>query len=297
MKKEKTKIYHSFCPICRHNILKDKYIVNNFTIVCCQSCRLMFVKEKLSQQELDNYYCKESDGMDAEADFVYLNRENIENIKYYYKNLRSVILKKMSTGKILDIGCNTGFFLDVMEGFERYGVDRSPSHGKIAQERYGKNIFVGTFEDYPTSNFLFDCITLQDILDHTIDPLEILKKCNRLLKPGGLLIVKVHDMSCLYAKIMGKNFYAFLPPLHLFYFSRTSLAVALKNASFDIYLSKHMSHLLFLSTIFYRLSRGSQNSIFFKLFKLISGTWLGRIKICKNLHDIITIFAVKAGEN
>ncbi|MBU2265130.1 class I SAM-dependent methyltransferase [Patescibacteria group bacterium] len=255
----------------------------------------MFVKEKLSQQELDYYYCKEADGMDANADFVYLNQENVENIKYYYKNLRSVILKKMSTGKILDIGCNTGFFLDVMEGFECYGIDRSPSHGKIAQARYGKNVFIGTFEDYPAPDWLFDCITLQDVLDHTIDPLEVLKKCNRLLRPGGFLIVKVHDVSCLYAKITGRNFYAFLPPLHLFYFSRTSLTRIFKKALFDVEFSKHMGHRLFLSTIFYRLSRENQNSIFFKMFKLISGTRLGHKKIYKNLHDIITVFAIKTG--
>lgn len=284
---------HSFCPVCGNNILQDKYIINNFTIVQCQSCKLILVKEKLSQKELDYYYCQETDGMDADADFVYLNRENVENIKYYYKNLKSLILKKMSTGKILDIGCNTGFFLDEMAGFDRYGIDRSPSHGKIAQAKYGNNIFIGTFEDYPAPDFLFDCITLQDVLDHTTDPLEVLKKCHRLLRPDGLLVVKVHDIACLYAKIMGKNFYAFLPPLHLFYFSRTSLALVLKKAGFKVDFFKHMSHLLFLSTVFYRLSRGNQNSIFFKAFKLIRGTWLGRINIYKNLHDIITVFAVK----
>lgn len=292
----KNKSYHSFCPVCRSNVLKDKYIIDNFTIVLCQSCKLVFVKEKLSQQELDYYYCKEDDcGMDA--DFVYLNQENIENVKYYYENLKSFILKKISSGKILDVGCNAGFFLDVMKGFECYGIDRSPNHGKIAQERYGKNIFIGTFEDYPVPDFLFDCITLQDVLDHMTDPLEVLKKCNKLLRPGGLLVIKVHDISCLYAKITGKKFYAFLPPWHLFYFSKNSLSTVLKNSSFDIDCFKYMSHLMFLSTVFYRLSRRkpieNRNGVFFKLFKLFNGTWLGRKKIRKNLHDIITVFAVK----
>ncbi len=126
-----------------------------------------------------------------------------------------------------------------------------------------------------------------------VDPLEALKKCNKLLKPNGLLIVKVHDMSCLYAKITGKNFYAFLPPLHLFYFNRTSLVMALKKASFKVILSKHMGHLLLLNTIFYRLSRGNQKKHLFKLYKLMKGTWFGHRKIYKNLHDIITVFAVK----
>lgn len=285
--------YHSCCPICGKSVLKCKFTINDFTIVQCRSCKLMFVKEQLSQQELDYHYCKAADGMDVDEDCVYLDKENVENLKYYYRNLRSFIQKRILTGKILDIGCNAGYFLDVMKGFECYGIDRSPSHGEIAKKKYGDNIFIGTFENYKAPDFLFDCISLQDVLDHMVDPLKVLKTCNKLLKPNGILIVKVHDISCLYARITGKNFYALLPPLHLFYFNRTSLAMALKKASFKIVLTKHMGHLMFLSTIFYRLSRGNQKSIFFKTYKLMEGTWLGHRKIYKNLHDIITIFAVK----
>lgn len=287
------RLHHSFCPICHNSVLDNKFIINDFTIVQCRACKLMFVKEKVSQKELDYYYEKTAEGISADKDCVYLDQENVENLKYYYRNLRSLILEKISTGTVLDIGCNAGYFLDVMEGFECYGIERSASHGKIAKDKHGDNIFIGAFEDYKAPGFLFDCITLQDVLDHLADPLEALKNCNKLLKPDGILVIKVHDMSCLYAKIMGKNFYAFVPPFHLFYFNRASLTMALKEASFDLVFSKHMGHSMFLSTVFYRLSRGNQRSIFFKLYKLLEGTWLGHKKIYKNLHDIITVFAVK----
>ena len=285
--------YHYSCPICRKGAVNYKFTTNGFTIVKCPSCKLMFVKEKLSQQELDYYYGKNTEDTDTDDDFVYLNQENIGNLNYYYRNLRSLILERISTGSILDIGCSGGYFLDVMEGFKLFGVERSPGHGKIAKRKYGDNIFIGAFEEYKPPDFLFDCISIQDVLDHMVDPLGALKKCNKLLKPGGTLVVKVHDMSSLYAKIMGRNFYAFIPPRHLFFFNRFSIAMALKEASFDIVLSKHMAHLMFLSTIIYRLSREDQRSIFFHLYKLIKGTCLGHLKIYKNLHEIITILAIK----
>lgn len=284
--------YHNSCPVCGCSDLKYKYTINDFTLVRCRACELMFVKEKCSQRELDYYYWA-GENITADDDCVYLNQTNVENLKYYYKKLRSLILKRVPTGKILDIGCNTGFFLDVMGGFERHGIDRSPSHGKIAKEKYGENIFIGTFEDYAAPDFLFDCITLQDVLDHTVDPLEVLKKCNRLLKPNGLLIIKIHDISSMCARLMGGKFYAFIPPIHLFYFSRPAIALALKKASFEVESYKHLWHVMFLGTVFYRLSRGNQDSIFFKLYKTIERTWLGRVKIYKNLHDIVTIFAIK----
>lgn len=284
--------YHSSCPVCKNSDLRQKYIINNFTLVKCHSCELMFVKERCSQQELDLYY-KPVEDADAGSDHVYLNQANDENLKYYYRNLRSFISEKIPTGKVLDIGCNAGQFFDEMGGYECYGIERSPSYGKIAKDKYGENIFIGTFEDYPAPNFLFDCVTLQDVLDHTVDPLEVLKKCNKLLKPNGILIVKVHDMSSWFAKIMGKNFYALIPPTHLFYFSRKALATALKKASFVVIGRKHMSHRMLFSTIFYRLSRGNKDGIFFKIYKLLDGTWLGNRIIYKNLHDIMTVFAVK----
>lgn len=284
--------FHSFCPICGDKNLKFKYTINNFTLVQCRSCELIFVKEICSQAELDYYYLADKNRA-ADDTGVYSNQGNIENLNYYYKKLRSLILARISAGKILDIGCNAGQFLDEMEGFERYGVERSPNHGKIAKAKYGGNIFIGTFEDYQAPDFLFDCITLQDVLDHLVNPLEALKKCHRLLKPNGLLVVKVHDMSSWFAKISGRKFYALIPPMHLFYFNRTALALALKEALFDVVFSKHLGHQMFLSTVFFRLSQGNENSIFFRLFKLLDRSRLGRIKIYKNLHDIITVLAVK----
>lgn len=280
--------YHSFCPICHNDVLYYKFTINSFTIVQCPSCDVLLVKEKLTQQELDAYYAKNDDE-------VYLDNKAVMNLNYYYFKLRSFILGKIQTGSILDIGCSAGYFLDVMKGFECYGIDRFLTYGKIAKEKHGENIFIGTFEDYkpPSPGFLFDCITLQDVLDHMINPIEVLRKCNELLKTNGILIVKVHDMSCLYAKITGKNFYAFIPPEHLFYFNKTSIMTALKKASFNVIFSKHIGHMMFLSTVFYRLSKKNQNSIFFHLYKLIKGTWLGHKRIYRNLHDIITVFAVK----
>lgn len=279
--------YHFFCPICHSNTLNDKFIINDFNIVQCRSCKLIFVKEKVSQEELDSYYSQ------PQWNWAYLDSKNTENLQYYYLNLRNIITEHIGSGDILDIGCNAGYFLDVMDGFERYGIERSESAGKVAKSRYGDNIFIGKFEDYKKPDFLFDCITMQDVLDHVTDPVTVLKKCNDLLKPNGILIVKVHDMDSLYAKIMGKNYYAFIPPGHLFYFNKKSMTILLDKAGFDIVLSKYMGHLLLFSTVLFRLSRGNEKSIFFSLYKMVDGTRLGNVKLYKNLRDVMTIVAVK----
>lgn len=286
-------VYHLQCPICTSEILKDKYYVNNFTISKCIACQCVFVKEKLSTEELDVYYQLEIEG--SSMDSVYGSEDNIKNnLSYYYEKLASLIRQRISGGKILDIGCNQGQFLDIMEGFDRHGVEISLIRGEIARHKYGNRVFIGPFENYPEPEILFDCITLQDVLDHTTDPKIVIEKCRRILKPGGLIVVKAHDISCLYAKIMGKNFYAIIPPAHLFYFNKQSINMLLSSFDFEVSYFKHLSQKITLSTVFLRLARTEkEDNLYYMIHKLLLGTKLGKIAIIKNLHDIFTVIAIK----
>jgi SAM-dependent methyltransferase len=204
-----------------------------------------------------------------------------------------LIESKAQPGRILDIGCSAGLFLDVMTDWERHGVEFPCNAADHARAKYGENIFLGTFEDYPEREQYFDCITLYDVLDHVRIPLELLEKCNRLLRPGGLLVVKVHDIGCLYARLSGSAFYAIIPPYHLFYYNQRTLSYALTSAGFQVTEGRHLAHLLLLKTIFFRLARNNSDSIFYRVYEALDKTALGNVKVKKNLHDLITMFGVK----
>ena len=72
----------------------------------------------------------------------------------------------------------------------------------------------------------FDFIFLIGTLEHLRDPVNILKKCHRLLTSDGTLIVTtVHTEG-----LLGRCNYK--PPEHLFYFTRKSLELFYKEAGF-----------------------------------------------------------------
>jgi hypothetical protein len=75
-------------------------------------------------------------------------------------------------------------------------------------------------------------------------------------------VIKVHDISCLYARLTSKNFYAILPPYHLFYYSRKTLIRLLESTGFELGYASHIGHRLFLKTIPYRLARGKTSGFF-----------------------------------
>jgi 2-polyprenyl-3-methyl-5-hydroxy-6-metoxy-1,4-benzoquinol methylase len=280
---------HQQCYVCGSDRLTHKFVVKGFTIVRCSDCSLQFVKERLSQDELKPYYERE-DQADA---FVYKDPTNLSNLNYYYYKLRDLIGGHMRPGRILDVGCSSGQFLDVMEGWERYGIEMMEAYAQKAIAKYGRHIQVGTLDDYQCEAGFFDAIALQDVFDHVRDPLATLRACHRLLRPGGLIVIKVHNVSCLYARLTGSRFYAFLPPVHLSYFNKKSLRVALSRTGFSTLYHRYIGHVLSLKTVAYRLSDCGSPGLFGSLYVVLKRSPLGNVPIRKNLNDIITIVAEK----
>ena len=64
----------------------------------------------------------------------------------------------------------------------------------------GKNIdVVCDGETYPFENETFDKIMLRCILEHVKKPLNILKECNRILKPNGKIVIEVPFVNPIHA--------------------------------------------------------------------------------------------------
>lgn len=281
---------HETCILCKDKDISTKYIIDGFHILRCGRCSLLFVGNKLSPQELNAYYEENST---VEDNYTYIDPKNIENLRFYYLKLANLISERVSCGKILDIGCSAGYFLDCMHGWERYGIERVSLYAEKAKVKYGDNIHLGTLEDYEGALGYFDVITLQDVLDHMPDPLQALNKCYALLKPGGLIVVKVHDVSCLFARLLGQKFYAFIPPQHLIYFNKKNLIKMLNISGFKVEKSMYLAQALYLKTIPYRFSQNTKEAFSYRIFQWLDHCALGNIRIKKNLHDIITVFARK----
>jgi len=281
---------HRTCYVCGSAELSPKYVIDGFHLVTCAGCSLVFVKEKLSIEELDAYYAQ-----DIVADnFVYNDPANLPNLNYYFYALRDLIATHKAPGRILDVGCASGSFLDVMEGWDCYGIEFAGNYADKAIAKYGKAIHCGTLEDYPGPDNYFDVITLQDVFDHVRDPLATLRVCHRLLKPNGLIIIKVHNISCLYAYLTGSRYHCLIPPMHLSYFNKRSLREALGRTGFRTLYHRFIGHRLSLKTVAYRLSTsGRKPGFFYEVYKLLDRSRLGNIAVPKNFRDIITIVAEK----
>lgn len=194
----------------------------------CDVCSLVFMSPQLSDTGLADYY----------SNYIGKRRiNNFEKMKLRSEQyiLDSTILKNfVSSGKLLDIGCNGGFFLSALgEKFDRYGTELDRTAVEYAQKTYpdfGENVFHGSIEDTFFADQEFDVITMRGLFEHVSNPKRVARHVLRLLKPGGYLyLCATPNGESLCADIYRENWTLFHPVQHLWHFSPDNLVLLFKK--------------------------------------------------------------------
>ena len=135
-------------------------------------------------------------------------------------------------GRLLEVGCGTGEFLDCARraGFDAFGLDTSPGAIAEAARVVGEDhLFCGLLSDLPDEVGRFDVVAGFHVLEHVPDPVAFAESvCDRLV-PGGLLYLRVPNARSLIARLRGRGFYI---ETHISHFSSKSLRRSLESAGF-----------------------------------------------------------------
>ena len=103
-------------------------------------------------------------------------------------------LKDIEYEKLLDIGCGTGYLIDMLaKNYEAEftGLDLSPEMIKQANNKNIKNAkFVeGRSDEIPFEDNTFNIVTCSQSFHHYPDTDKAMQEARRVLKPGGLYIL------------------------------------------------------------------------------------------------------------
>jgi ubiquinone/menaquinone biosynthesis C-methylase UbiE len=128
--------------------------------------------------------------MENKEYFEYLKDRNSISFlfrRYFYKSL----LKEFN-GKVLDVGCGIGEFLDFYKN--SYGIEVNPFLVKYCKEK-GLNVKLGSIYKIPFKGNMFDVVLCSHVLEHLEKPNIAIKEMRRVLKPKGKLILLVPTES------------------------------------------------------------------------------------------------------
>lgn len=143
-------------------------------------------------------------------------------------------LPAMTGGRLLDIGCGNGSSMLVLKehGWHVEGIDFDEK--SIAQARTnGLKADVGELKDFHYPDNSFDAIMMSHVIEHVPEPIDFLRECLRILKPGGTLVAITPNATSLGHRRFGSCWRGLEVPRHLHVFTPTSLALAAEKAGYS----------------------------------------------------------------
>jgi len=111
--------------------------------------------------------------------------ENLRRVR----SLLSSMAAETGGGRLLDIGCGTGFIFDL--GHDLFaqldGIDITPQMLDLVTPRPNVRTRIAAAEALPFEDATFDVVTMYSVLHHLPDLASALHEARRVLRPGGIL--------------------------------------------------------------------------------------------------------------
>jgi len=245
-------IYDARADLERDPRLADKFRASSdelltLPLVRCRQCSLLFVNPRIASGAM-------LDGYASGADPTYVSQMPAR-LRTFARTIAYIDRLRPARGRLLDIGTAAGAFLKAAtdDGWNVTGIEPNAWLANWGRNEYGVTIHVGSIDEVALPPASFDVVTLWDVIEHTPDPLHVLRRAHGLLKPGGLLVVNYPDVGSWVARAMGRK-WPFLSSVHLYYFTRSTIRAALDRAGYEtIDIRPHLQRL----TLAYIMSRGS----------------------------------------
>ena len=144
-------------------------------------------------------------------------------------------------GKLLEIGCAYGFFLQEAKAhFDVYGFEMAQSGVDFCHRNNLPNVRQGAVtEDYLERFGPFDAVVLLDVIEHIDDVPETMEMLVRHMKDGAVMLITTGDWGSFSARLSGSRWRLLTPPLHLWFFTPKGLRLLFERLNCRL---EHVSH-------------------------------------------------------
>jgi 2-polyprenyl-3-methyl-5-hydroxy-6-metoxy-1,4-benzoquinol methylase len=235
------------CPICGSNQRKTigkrggrshrAGLGKETTVVRCQDCTALYTYPTLipagnpyDESNFEDYFLHHPDNAKVAAGEV---------IAEHAEKLLGNI------GRVLEVGCGGGGMLQgfLNRGWNCTGVEMTEAFARVAEAR-GLTIIRKPIEEAELTE-RFDIVILPAIIEHLYKPVEMLKKCVDVVRPGGFVHIEAPNESALalaagnlYYKLKGRdwtiNLSPTFPSFHVVGFNPKSIKRLIKSANLEI---------------------------------------------------------------
>lgn len=211
------------CAICGAlNSLDHALRKNGYEILRCRCCGVgRAVVRDFAAEALYT-----TDYFTGKVEQAYVDYSGSEKIlRAEFRRQLDFLRAVVPSGKLLEIGCAYGFFLqEAREFFDVCGVEVSADAVRSCNLAGLSNVWRAPLtEEIADRIGELDVIVLLDVIEHIDDVAGTLALAIRHLRPGGVVLLTTGDWNSIVARMTGASWRLMVPPHHLWYFTRTGL--------------------------------------------------------------------------
>lgn len=284
------------CILC--NTHMERFLFKNgYWLYRCPNCH--FAQTDLAKNYLtfvkDHYskgYFLGDPTRSAYANYELDKPVIVQNMKKFLRRIQ----QKKKSGKLLDVGCAYGYFVELAQnaGFDAYGFDPSTYAVSQARKLVGKNrIQEGTISEVRYKENSYDVITLFDVFEHLQDPVADLKKLRKLLKPDGIIVIATGNAQSLAAKMFGRRWTFYIPPQHLSFFTKPNLQTFLSQVGLVPLEWFGIGKWLSVDYILHLAKTTGESTIGAVAHRLLGNTFVSRLPVYVPMMDNMVVIAQK----
>ncbi|MCB5227754.1 class I SAM-dependent methyltransferase [Alishewanella sp. 16-MA] len=226
-------IQTNVCAICGATDISDLIIKHDISYAKCVRCRVLRHHPYPSAEQISAYYTHYQSLKSAGS--IYLSDDGYSvfcrDKKLTFADL-GIKLSDFNNKQVLDVGCATGQFLQMMQdagATNVMGLDASAECINIAKSK-GLNCQNQEFLDHQQQ---YHVISMWHLIEHVMDPIAYLHKAYELLLPGGWLLIETPVTGEL-STAFGSDWRYLMPIEHLHLFPFDTLVQLTNQAGFAL---------------------------------------------------------------
>lgn len=214
---------------------------NDWELHTCNACEAVFLTpfptpEQFEQAYGPDYYGEGDKKFNARLEKL-LDRFRMGRAKRYARYLKG-------SGRILDIGCGNGKFLqcvDTLGDYDLNGIEMPGGSADRASQITNLTLKIGELEAGDFEPNSIDGITLHHVFEHLSQPRKYLEIISEIMKPGGVLVMSFPNVDS-WQSSFGKGLWFHMdPPRHLFLFRPKAFKRTMAEYGFDVINEKHFN--------------------------------------------------------
>jgi 2-polyprenyl-3-methyl-5-hydroxy-6-metoxy-1,4-benzoquinol methylase len=130
---------------------------------------------------------------------------------------------QLGSGRLLDIGCNEGRGLRTYasNGFRVEGLELNENAATVARDA-GFHVHTCMLEQFD-AEVPYDVVVLSNVLEHSLNPRQMLLDVNRLLSNRGEIWISCPNSESWLRRVFGRSWINWHVPFHIAHFSPATL--------------------------------------------------------------------------